>query len=145
MDLFHVQGGERHEYILVGDANHAGAINTDLSRFRYGETLLPSGVTYRLPAGENVPGDAEGHNIAYAYVRNVVVRHLTDNAPDWAGIVEEGFPAEAVTDPMVWYCTDGDQKKFKENLGRMMESVNAFLEIDRVESHPMSEYLMSDG
>jgi hypothetical protein len=81
----------------------------------------------------------------YAYVRNVVVRHLTDNAPDWAGIVEEGFPAEAVTDPMVWYCTDGDQKKLKENLGRMMESVNAFLEIDRVESHPMSEYLMSDG
>lgn len=76
----------------------------------------------------------------YAYVRNVVVRALTKNAPPWLGIVEEGFPAEAVTDPMRWYCADGSKDKFDENFGRMMESVGAFLDVKRVESHPMSEY-----
>ncbi len=79
----------------------------------------------------------------YAYVRNVVVRALTEDAPPWAGIVEEGFPTEAVTDPMVWYCTGGNEEKLRKNLGRMLDSVNAFLEVDRVESNPMSEYLMS--
>jgi hypothetical protein len=76
----------------------------------------------------------------YAYVRNVVVRALTSDAPDWAGIVEEGFPAEAVTDPMLWYKAEGSAEKLQTNMGRMIESVQAFLDIDRVESHPMSEY-----
>ena len=76
----------------------------------------------------------------YAYVRNEVVRALTTDAPPWAGIVEEGFPSEAVTDPMLWYCADGSQAKLEENMGRMIESVNAFLDISRVESNPMSEY-----
>jgi hypothetical protein len=81
----------------------------------------------------------------YAYVRNVVVRALTEGAPPWAGIVEEGFPTEAVTDPMIWYCAGGDTKKLEENMAKMIESVQAFLDIDRVESHPMSEYVMADG
>lgn len=80
----------------------------------------------------------------YAYVRNVVVRPLTPDAPPWAGIVEEGFPTEAVTDPMLWYRADGSQEILQENMGRMIESVQAFLDIDKVESHPMSEYRISD-
>ena len=76
----------------------------------------------------------------YAYVRNVVVRPLTNEAPPWAGIVEEGFPSEAVTDPMLWYRAEGSPEKLQGNMGRMIESVQAFLDIDRVESHPMSEY-----
>ena len=77
----------------------------------------------------------------YLYVRNVVVRPLTPDAPPWAGIVEEGFPAEAVVDPMRWYKAEGDPAKLRENLGRMIASVKAFLDIERVESHPMSEFL----
>jgi hypothetical protein len=80
----------------------------------------------------------------YLYVRNVVLRALTADAPPWRGIVEEGFPAEAVTDPMLWYKADGDPKKMRENLGRMIASVQAFLDIDRVESHPLSEYRIDD-
>jgi len=79
----------------------------------------------------------------YAYVRNVVVRPLTAHAPPWAGIVEEGFPAEAVTNPMLWYRAEGSQQTLEKNLGRMIESVQAFLDIDKVESHPMSEYKFS--
>lgn len=80
----------------------------------------------------------------YLYIRNVVVRALTPDAPPWAGIVEEGFPTEAVTDPMLWYCADGSQEKLERNFGAMMESVGAFLDISRVESHPMSEYRIKE-
>ena len=80
----------------------------------------------------------------YAYVRNVVVRPLTSGAPPWAGIVEEGFPSEAVTDPMLWYRADGSPETLQKNMGRMIDSVQAFLDIDKVESHPMSEYRISD-
>jgi hypothetical protein len=54
--------------------------------------------------------------------------------------VEEGFPSEAVTDPMVWYRGGGSEEVMRRNMKRMLESVRAFLDIDRVESHPMSEY-----
>lgn len=78
----------------------------------------------------------------YLYVRNLVARALTPDAPAWRGLVEEGFPSDAVTDPMRWYKADGDPKKLRENIGRMVSSVQAFLDIDRVESHPLSEYLL---
>lgn len=80
----------------------------------------------------------------YAYVRNVVVRRLTRDAPPWAGIVEEGFPAEAVGNPMVWYEAEGDPKKLQANVARMVESCKAFLDLERVESHPTSEYRFGD-
>ncbi len=76
----------------------------------------------------------------FLYVRNVVVRALTPGAPPWAGIVEEGFPADAVTDPMRWYKAEGSPETLKRNVQRMVESCQAFLDLDRVESHPMSEY-----
>jgi hypothetical protein len=76
----------------------------------------------------------------FHYVRNVVVRALTKAAPNWSGIVEEGFPAEAVTDPMLWYRAGGSEEVLRRNLGRMVESCQAFLDLERVESHPMSEY-----
>ncbi len=78
----------------------------------------------------------------YEYIRNEVVRALTDDAPPFNAIVEEGFPTEAVVDPMLWYCADGSDDKLQENFGRMMESVAAFLEVARVESHPMSQYVL---
>jgi len=80
----------------------------------------------------------------FSYVRNLVVRPLTNDAPPWAGIVEEGFPADAVTDPMIWYCAEGSEEKMQQNMTRMMESVQAFLDIDRVESNPMSEYRIKE-
>lgn len=78
----------------------------------------------------------------YLYVRNVVQRALTPDAPPWRGLVEEGFPSEAVTNPMLWYEADGDAAKMRANLGRMIESVRAFLDVERVESHPLSEYVL---
>lgn len=80
----------------------------------------------------------------FGYVRNVVVRALTPDAPLFAGVVEELFPADAVTDPMRWYAADGSKDRLAANLGRMMESCKAFLDLDRVETHPMSEYRLPE-
>jgi hypothetical protein len=80
----------------------------------------------------------------YLYVRNVVVGALTHAAPAWGGIVEEGFPTDAVTEPRKWYKSEGSEERFRANLQRMMDSVNYFLDVARVESHPMSEYRISE-
>ncbi len=80
----------------------------------------------------------------FVYVRNVVVRALTPGAPPWAGIVEEGFPTEAVTDPMRWYKAEGSPETLQRNVKRMVDSCRAFLDLERVESHPMSEYRIGE-
>ncbi len=142
-----------------------------LAGYLVAESVPLANTTHTAPLGERVPGvnmvsliekpeemdylewigHWRGHHrkvaletqATYLYVRNVVVHPLTDDAPPWRGIVEEGFPTEAVTDPMIWYRAGGDQNKMQENLARMIESVQAFLDINRVESHPMSQYVLS--
>jgi hypothetical protein len=77
----------------------------------------------------------------FAYVRNEIVRALTLDAPQWAAVVEESFPIEALTDPAVWYAAEGSPARLDEHRRRMVQSCLAFLALDRVESHPMSEYV----
>ena len=76
-----------------------------------------------------------------AYVRNAVVRRLTAAGGDWDGIVEESFPIEALSDPLVWYDCHS-QEEHKKRLKRMIDSVNAFLDLSVLESIPMSEYFL---
>jgi hypothetical protein len=44
----------------------------------------------------------------FGYRQNVIVRPLTYAAPPYDAIIEELFPAEAMTDPMVFYNAVGD-------------------------------------
>ena len=76
-----------------------------------------------------------------AYVRNAVVRALTPGAPVRDGIVEETFPIEALSDPHVWYDCTSDEE-YQRRLARMMDSVNAFLDMGPLVSVPMSEYFL---
>lgn len=76
----------------------------------------------------------------FSYVRNEVVRAVTPDAPAWGGIVEEGFPIEALDDRRVFYDAGDSQSLFEENSRRMVESCLAFISLDNVDSHPMSEY-----
>ena len=66
---------------------------------------------------------------------------LTPDAPQWAALVEESFPIAALTDQEVWYAAVGSPERLERNRRRMIESCLAFLALDRVESHPMSEYV----
>lgn len=76
----------------------------------------------------------------FSYIRNEVVRPVTKDAPPWQGIIEEGFPSEALSNPEAFYDAVGNTTKFRENLRRMIESCEAFIAMERVDSHPMSEY-----
>ena len=78
----------------------------------------------------------------FAYVRNAVVRRLTPDGLDCDGIVEESFPIGALTDPKVFYDCSSDEE-LKQRVGRMIESVNRFLDLEPLESIPMSEYFLS--
>lgn len=76
----------------------------------------------------------------FSYIRNEVVRPVTTGAPPWQGIIEEGFPSEALSNPQAFYDAIGDEPKFRENLRLMIESCEAFIAMKNVDSHPMSEY-----
>jgi hypothetical protein len=77
------------------------------------------------------------------YVRNAVVRPITESAPPIRGIVDEAWPSlRHVEDPMLFYRAGGDRNRMKANIARMLDSVNAFLDMDRIRTFTMSEYLL---
>lgn len=77
------------------------------------------------------------------YVRNQVVRALSADAPDIGGIVEEGWPSvEHVADPMLFFGAGGDPEVMNRHLETMMGNVIACLDLDRLRSTTMSEYLL---
>jgi hypothetical protein len=76
------------------------------------------------------------------YVRNEVVRALTDGAPEVHGIVEEAWPSAGhVSDPILFYNA-ASAEELDDHVQRMLESVNACLDLARLRSNTMSEYLM---
>jgi hypothetical protein len=78
------------------------------------------------------------------YVRNEVIRPVTPGAPGIDGIVEEAWPSAAhVADPMLFFNADGDTDRLASNVGSMLESVTACLDLTRLRTSTMSEYLIS--
>lgn len=76
---------------------------------------------------------------SFEYVQNVVVRALSADAPLFDAIVEECFPADAMTDPQAFFDARGDEQKFQRNLQRMMDSVAGFLDLP-IDCIPTSQY-----
>jgi hypothetical protein len=77
----------------------------------------------------------------FKYVQNVLARPVTPDAPPWTAIVEEAFPAEAATDPMVFYAASTPEQ-LATNQQRMMDSCARFIDFTRIETHPMSAYVL---
>ncbi|HZM56219.1 MAG TPA: hypothetical protein VFC03_14455, partial [Acidimicrobiales bacterium] len=76
------------------------------------------------------------------YVRNEVVRSLTEGAPEVDGIVEEGWPSTGhVVDPMLFFNATS-AGELNANVARMIASVDACLDLARLRSATMSEYLI---
>lgn len=92
-----------------------------------------------LNAHTKVARETQSH---FEYVQNVVARALTPQAPPVDAIVEECFPAAAMTDPHVFFDAVGDEAKFQRNLQRMMESVHRFIDMERIEVIPTSQYCL---
>jgi len=77
------------------------------------------------------------------YVRNAVFRSVTDGAPPVRGIVEEAWPSLAhVTDPMLFYCADGDPDRMNEHVAQMIEEIDAFVDLSTLRSVTMSEWIL---
>ena len=77
------------------------------------------------------------------YVRNLVVRGLSPGLPAWRGIVEEAWPsAEHITDPMLFYCAEGDPVQMHANITTMLEHVTKLMDLTTMRSQTMSEWIM---
>jgi hypothetical protein len=78
------------------------------------------------------------------YVRNEVIRRLAPvAAPEVHGIVEEAWPSAAhVADPMLFFNADGDPARMQANVAEMLGNVEACLDLGRLRSTTMSEYLL---
>jgi EthD domain len=76
----------------------------------------------------------------FEYVQNLVVRPLTDGAPEYDAFVEECFPVGALNDPHAFFDAVGDPAKFEANLDSMMDSCGRFIQFGRIDIIPTSQY-----
>ena len=79
----------------------------------------------------------------FGYTQNAVVRALTPDAPQLAGIVEELFPIEAVTDLQAFFGA-ADDADLQQRLARMVASTSAFGANDNIDTVPTSRYVFRD-
>ncbi|AAS03908.1 EthD domain-containing protein [Mycobacterium avium] len=77
----------------------------------------------------------------FGYTQNWVVRTLTPGAPEIAGIVEELFPAEAITDLQAFFGA-ADEQDLQHRLGRMVASTTAFGANENIDTVPTSRYVV---
>ena len=78
----------------------------------------------------------------FEYVQNPVIHALTHAAPVYDAMIEECFPAAAMTNPQAFYDAVGDEEKFQRNLKTMMDSVARFIDFDKLDVLPTSQYVI---
>jgi hypothetical protein len=78
----------------------------------------------------------------FEYVQNVVVRALTHGAPALDAVVEECFPAAAMTSPHAFFDAVGDDARLQRHLQAMMDSCHRFIDFDAIDVVPTSQYLI---
>ncbi|WP_373083078.1 EthD domain-containing protein [Zhongshania sp.] len=77
---------------------------------------------------------------SFRYVQNVVSELAGNDVTCYHAIVEECFPAEAMTSSEAFYNAVGDQEKFERHLQKMMESCQKFIDFDEIDVVQTSEY-----
>lgn len=79
----------------------------------------------------------------FQYTQNLVVRSLRYDCPSYDAIVEECFESEAMTNPHAFYGTGGDKDKLKQHYHLMMESCDRFIDRDKIDVVPTSQYVIA--
>ncbi len=77
----------------------------------------------------------------FGYTQNWVVRTLTPDAPGIAGIVEELFPTEAITDLKAFFGA-ADDKDLQNRISQMVASTTAFGANENIDTVPTSRYVV---
>jgi len=78
----------------------------------------------------------------FGYRQNVVVRCFGDGLPPCDAIVEENFPAAAMSSDHAFYQTGGDEGLLQQRMTTMMESCARFIDFEHIDVIPMSEYVL---
>lgn len=76
----------------------------------------------------------------FEYVQNLVVRPLTYGAPAYVAMIEECFPTEAMFSEAVYFDGVGDLDRQLNNQAIMAESCARFIDFDRIECIPTSQF-----
>ncbi len=80
----------------------------------------------------------------FGYTQNVVARSLLGDRRHDA-IVEELFPAAAMTDQHAFYDAIGDDEELARRQEAMLASVGRFIDLDRIDVIPTSRYVVRPG
>lgn len=79
----------------------------------------------------------------FGYRQNVIVRGLSYAAPPLNAMIEENFPEAAMASNHAFYnVAEEDEEAMAKNAQAMMDSVARFIDFDRIDVIPMSEYLL---
>ena len=83
----------------------------------------------------------------FAYRQNVVAVPISPNQtePSWPvmdAIVEENFPAKAMTSQEVFFAAEGDPSKLKQHQQAMLDSCMKFIDFECFDCVPTSQYIM---
>lgn len=76
----------------------------------------------------------------FGYTQNWVVRTLTPQAPEIAGIVEELFPQKAITDLKAFFGA-ADDNDLQNRISQMVTSTTAFGANQNIDTVPTSRYV----
>jgi hypothetical protein len=76
----------------------------------------------------------------FGYIQNAVVRALTPDAPVVSAIVEELFPAEAISDLHAFFGASDDDD-LRDRMERMIVSTSAFGANENVDTVPTSRFV----
>jgi hypothetical protein len=77
----------------------------------------------------------------FGYRQNVIARPVTYAAPPFDAIIEENFPPEAMSSQLAFYAAETEQE-MQSNLKAMVDSVVRFIDFDKIDVVPTSEYLL---
>ncbi len=78
----------------------------------------------------------------FGYRQNVVARPLVYASPACDAIIEENFPEAAISSRAAFYDAEGDEALFQQRQQEMIDSCVRFIDFDKIDCIPMSEYVM---
>ena len=67
---------------------------------------------------------------------------MAADTPGCFAVVEENFPPEAMASDHAFYATGGDEALLQKNMNAMIESCTRFIDFQKIDVIPMSEYLI---
>ena len=76
----------------------------------------------------------------FAYRQNIIDTSVSPDAPLLHAMIEENFPPQAMTSDLAFYGVS-NQTQLDENMAAMMKSCARFIDFDKIDVIPMSEYL----